>query len=68
MPRWTPEARKKQSEAIRKSRPWEKSTGAKTEHGKRMSARNHEKACHILLARGDIAGWKAAIEKRAKRG
>ena len=37
---WTPERRKKQSESIRNWRPWDYSTGAKTEEGKRRSARN----------------------------
>ena len=41
---WTPEQRKKQAKAIRKWKPWEKSTGPKSEAGKavsRMNARKH---------------------------
>jgi len=37
---WTPERRKKQSEAIHRWKPWNKSTGARTEAGKAISARN----------------------------
>jgi translation initiation factor 2 beta subunit (eIF-2beta)/eIF-5 len=34
MRRWTPEERLKQAEAIRRWKPWEKSTGPKTAQGK----------------------------------
>jgi hypothetical protein len=37
---WTPERRAKHSEAIRRWKPWEKSTGPKTEAGKAVSSRN----------------------------
>ncbi|MCP9761072.1 hypothetical protein EGI20_17645 [Aquitalea sp. S1-19] len=37
---WTPERRAKQAELIRQWRPWEKSTGPKTETGKTISCRN----------------------------
>ena len=37
---WTPERRAKQAEIIRATRPWEKSTGPKTEAGKASSSRN----------------------------
>lgn len=40
MPRWTAEARRKQSEAIRQWQPWQKSTGPTSEAGKLQSARN----------------------------
>ena len=40
MPRWTPESRRRQSQVINQVRPWEKSTGPKTPHGKRQSAKN----------------------------
>lgn len=31
---WTPEQRQRQAEAIRRWRPWEKSTGPRTDEGK----------------------------------
>ena len=37
---WTPEEKAKQAEAIRRHKPWEKSTGPKTAHGKRRSSKN----------------------------
>ncbi len=37
---WTPEARKQQSELIRRHRPWARSTGPRTAAGKAKSARN----------------------------
>jgi hypothetical protein len=41
---WTPERRVKQAELIRSWRPWEKSTGPRTEAGKAACARNAYKA------------------------
>jgi hypothetical protein len=43
---WTPEERKKQAEAIRRARPWEKSTGPKTAAGKAQSRYNALKNGH----------------------
>ena len=37
---WTPERRARQAELIRKWRPWEKSTGPKTEAGKTAVSQN----------------------------
>ena len=37
---WTPERRAKQAEAIKRWKPWEKSTGPRTEEGKRASSGN----------------------------
>ncbi len=37
---WTEEEKKRQSELIKKCRPWEKSTGPRTPEGKRISSRN----------------------------
>lgn len=41
---WTPERRARQAEAIRAWRPWEQSTGPRTEAGKAACARNAYKA------------------------
>ena len=38
--RWTPELRAQQSAAIQRWKPWEKSTGPRTERGKAASAAN----------------------------
>ena len=37
---WTPERRARQAEAIRKWRPWERSTGPRSPNGKAQSALN----------------------------
>ena len=41
--KWTPEQRLKQSEAIRRWKPWKSSTGAKTAYGKAISSKNATK-------------------------
>jgi hypothetical protein len=43
MRHWTPEERLRQSEAIRRWKPWESSTGAKTAYGKAISSKNATK-------------------------
>ena len=40
---WTPERKQRQAELIRSWRPWEQSTGPKTEAGKSAVSRNAEK-------------------------
>jgi hypothetical protein len=40
MAAWTEERRRRQAEAIRKWKPWEKSTGPRTEAGKARSRMN----------------------------
>jgi hypothetical protein len=40
---WTPEQRLRQSEEIRRWKPWEHSTGAKTPQGKAISSKNATK-------------------------
>jgi hypothetical protein len=37
---WTPERRARQAEIIRQAKPWEQSTGPKTQAGKAASSRN----------------------------
>lgn len=37
---WTPERRARQSEALRRWKPWEQSTGPRTQEGKARSQRN----------------------------
>ena len=40
---WTPERRQRQAEAIRRWRPWERSTGPTSAAGKAKVARNADK-------------------------
>ena len=49
---WTEERRKKQAEAIRKWKPWEKSTGSRTEAGKertRLNACRHRPVAEVEM-------------------
>jgi hypothetical protein len=43
MNRWTPERRARQAELIRGWKPWERSSGPKTEAGKAVASRNADK-------------------------
>lgn len=43
---WTPERRARQAALIRTWRPWEKSTGPRSEEGKARTARNAFKGGH----------------------
>jgi hypothetical protein len=49
--KWTLEQRLRQSEAIRRWRPWEASTGAKTPHGKAISSKNATKTGDSVYVR-----------------
>jgi hypothetical protein len=48
---WTPERRARQSEAIRRWRPWERSTGPKTAQGKTRVSRNAYRGGHRAILR-----------------
>lgn len=54
---WTPERRARQAALIRASKPWEKSTGPKTEAGKAIVARNYTKS-----RRHRLVHWMPAFE------
>ena len=47
--KWTEEERKKQAEAIRRWKPWEQSTGPKTEDGKNRCKMNAFKSGFYTL-------------------
>lgn len=49
--KWTLEQRLRQSKAIRRWRPWEASTGAKTPHGKTISSKNATKTGDSVYVR-----------------
>ena len=58
---WTPERRAKQAEAIRKWRPWEKSTGPKTDEGKAKVARNSYRGGGWLKLRETVKALNEAM-------
>ena len=53
--KWTPEQRKKQSEDIHRYKPWEKSTGPRTQEGKAISSQNAFKG-----------GWRDQLREFAR--
>jgi hypothetical protein len=55
---WTPERRKKQSEAIRQWQPWNKATGPRTDEGKALASKNAFKGGHRPLIRGIAAALR----------
>jgi hypothetical protein len=55
---WTAERRARQAEIIRRNRPWEKSTGPRTEEGKAHAALNSLK--HGLYTK-DILALRRAL-------
>ena len=56
MRNWTAEQRLRQSEAIRRWKPWELSTGAKTAQGKTVSSKNATKT-------GDSASVRELVKE-----
>ena len=58
---WTPERRKRQSEAIRKWKPWSKSTGPKSPEGKAKAATNAWTRGDRLELRYTLQAVKKAI-------
>ena len=48
---WTPERRAKQAEAIRRWKPWNKSTGPRSPEGKARSSRNADRGVAAMEAR-----------------
>jgi hypothetical protein len=51
MRHWTQEERLKQSQAIRRWKPWKSSTGAKTAYGKAISSKNATKTGDSVYVR-----------------
>ena len=52
---WTQERRKKQAESIRRHKPWEKSTGPRTQAGKERCKMNALKNGDYSLAAKEVA-------------
>ena len=63
---WTPERRKKQSEAIKQWKPWNQSTGPKSLEGKAVVSRNAWKGGHMAQMRQVMKDLKQAM--REQRG
>lgn len=48
---WTPERRIRQRQAIQRNRPWEKSTGPRTNEGKAIASQNANRSAARILAK-----------------
>ena len=64
--KWTKEQRLRQSEAIRQWKPWESSTGAKTEQGKTISSKNATKTVDSAYVRELIKQMKRLMKEQKK--
>lgn len=63
--RWTPERRARQAELIRMWRPWEKSTGPRSEAGKAKTSRNAYKGGERVQLRNLRRVLTAALREHA---
>lgn len=67
MPRWSEEARKRQSELIRSWQPWNSATGPVTEQGKAVSSRNRCPSdffvFHGIQIRADTKGGQKLVHE-----
>ena len=70
---WTPERRARQAEIIRRTKPWESSTGPKTEVGKAASSQNARMSDELRRLRMELVfNHQMLLEfwdrKRGQRG
>ena len=63
---WSPERRKKQSQAIRQWKPWNQSTGAKSLEGKAVVSRNAWKGGHGTIIRRITKQLNEAMRAQSK--
>jgi hypothetical protein len=61
---WTDERKAKQREAIRRWKPWEKSTGPRTEHGKQEARANLAHARFTKATKGFTLRQLLALAKQ----
>ena len=65
MTAWTPERKARQSALIHSWRPWEQSTGPKTDEGKQEASRNRQRA--LEKARQEVADARKALTEAQAR-
>lgn len=61
---WTPERRARQAEAIRQWKPWNQSTGPRTEAGKASASRNADKGGEWRRRRALTKGLNALLRRQ----
>ena len=64
--RWTPERRARQAALIRTWRPWEKSTGPRTDAGKAVAAQNAWKGGDEVRLRELVRGINRMLREQRK--
>ena len=64
---WTPERRKRQSEAIRQWKPWNQSTGPKSPEGKALVGRNAWAGGEWLRARQAVKALNHAMQEQRNK-
>ena len=62
---WTPERRKRQSEAIRQWKPWQQSTGPKSPEGRAAVRGNAWRGGHGLMLRQAVKELNEAMREQA---
>ena len=63
---WTAERRAKQSEAIRRWRPWEQSTGPQSDDGKASASRNADKGGRREALRAEVRELRAMMAEQGE--
>ena len=63
---WTAERRAKQSEAIRRWRPWEQSTGPRSDDGKANASRNADKGRRRDTVRQEARELQVMLSERGE--
>ena len=63
---WTAERRAKQSEAIRRWRPWEQSTGPQSDDGKASASRNADKGGRREALRAEVREMRAMMAEHGE--
>lgn len=60
---WSPERRERQSAAIRRWKPWERSTGPQTMDGKARASRNADKGGKRQALRAELANLREMMRE-----
>ena len=63
---WTPERRKRQSEAIRRWKPWQQSTGPKSAQGNTAVSNNAWAGGHWLMLRKAVREMNQVMGQQRK--
>ena len=65
---WSPERRQRQREAIQRWKPWEQSTGPRSEAGKARAAQNGRTHGLFDARSRELLRWATAMLREQRRG